>query len=162
MNGVIAKSINVIGESDVVADSYDNGVKGKILTALVEKGLMVRRAIVPIPFEYEVVVPIVGPGGKTNDLYRIGIPMTEDELLDMDEIGVSFGEPTVVIVAFGIVFNTCDTIIKEALNVPAKKPMRELKGKTYSYSMGVDCFNTCPYGYACDVCPRYIPAQNTY
>ena len=162
MNSVIVKSINAIGESDVVADSYDNSVKGKILLSLVEKGLMVRRAVIPIPFEYEVVVPIAGPGGKTNRLHTIGIPMTEDELLDMDDIGVSFGEPTVVVVAFGVVFNTCDAIIKEALKVPAKKPVTEPSKKAYSYGMGVDCFNTCPYGYACDVCPRYIPAQNTY
>lgn len=143
-------------------DSYNNTVKGKILISLIEKGLMVRRAIVPIPYEYEAVVRMTGPSGKTNSLYAIGIPMTEDELIDMDEEGISFAEPAVVITAFGTVFNTCDAIIKEALKVPAKKPVTEPSKKAYSYGMGVDCFNTCPYGYACDVCPRYIPAQNTY
>ena len=139
-------------------DSYDNTVRGKILISLIEKGLMVRRAIVPIPYEYEAVVRMTGPSGKTNGLRAIGIPMTEDELIDMDDEGISFAEPAIVITAFGTVFNTCNTIINKALDATKKAVGK----KTHRYGDGVDCFNTCPYGYACDVCPRYIPAQNTY
>ena len=153
----------VLTASTLVADSYDNEVRNKILLALIEKGLTIRKASAPSHLDYEAIASFPRHDGKMVNA-SIGIPMTMDDLTDVKETTCAWSGDVVEILSWNIVVSTCQEILESYEHnkpqAPAVNPRHSFSDP--AFSVGVDCFNDCPYGYACDVCPRYIPSQNTY